>query len=160
MLSVSNVVLVVFVQEWSKFENVIKFSFDLGVQHSATSKRNSSSLPVIKCLYCQCSSADLLKHFEEVKNHGFAKICPVCVKGYTNANSFRVHFDVYHKQLQKHKCQVCGKANQSKSHLVRHMKRHSEQTYFTCPICYEGFKHKSNLKEHIRRCTEKMKQQQ
>lgn len=118
MLSVSNVVLVVFVQEWSKFENVIKFSFDLGVQHSATSKRNSSSLPVIKCPYCQCSSADLLKHFEEVKNHGFAKICPVCVKGYTNANSFRVHFDVYHKQLQKHKCQVCGKANQSKAKAI------------------------------------------
>lgn len=136
-----------------------RFSFDLGKQQLEVSDEISSSSRVKRCPYCLYSSVDLEKHFKEVNNHGFARICPICVKGYSNVNSFQIHFDLYHRNTIMHQCQICGKANQSKSHLTRHMKRHSEHKYFTCPLCHEGFKHKSNLKDHIRRCSAKQKQQ-
>lgn len=136
-----------------------KFSLDLGLGQPIRLDGKPSFSTVGSCPYCQYSSQDLRKHFEEVNNHGFARICPVCMKGYINLHSFQRHWDMYHNQTMntKHKCEVCGKANQSKSHLVRHMKRHSELRYFTCPICSEGFKHKSNLKDHVARCSRRQK---
>lgn len=47
-------------------------------------------------------------------------------------------------------CTECGHAFIQRSHLMEHIKTHSEERPYKCHMCDRGFKQSSSLKSHIK----------
>ncbi|KAK3102106.1 hypothetical protein FSP39_008855 [Pinctada imbricata] len=103
------------------------------------------------CLQKCLSEADLKKHYDETKNHGFVEICIVCGKGFKSAQGHTQHLRIQHKldTAGLPTCAICGKCFPAQSNLIIHERSHSHIKMFPCPMCDRAYKHKRDLQQHM-----------
>lgn len=72
--------------------------------------------------------------------------CTFCKKRFTNSRDLDIHTR-FHTGDYPHKCEICGKKFNIKSHLNSHMEVHSDVVY-DCAQCDYTCKTKSSIRQH------------
>ena len=112
----------------------------------------------IICRYCFVrveGTNGLLQHLEEVKNHGFVKVCHVCCKGFKSLKGYKLHWKLQHSEgVDCPACNICGRKCPTLSNLRLHKRSHSNQRPYVCVRCNSSFKSKYHLQRHVanKRC--------
>lgn len=74
--------------------------------------------------------------------------CPVCLKSFSNTNSFRQH-KITHSEERSHTCSLCQRSFKRRNGLLQHLKGfHLQVKPYACPVC----KHSYALKCDMLRC--------
>ena len=92
---------------------------------------------------------NVLKYHRE-KEHGLrAKVCNLCGKKVT---ALKRHTYLVHTSEKNLQCDKCDYLTNDKSHLKRHMLRHSDAPNggraFVCELCHKAFYTNKELKKH------------
>ena len=80
-------------------------------------------------------------------NHKKKQACTRCGKEFLYVKRLSEHMEKEHLQETIYDCDQCGKEYQTKGHLRRHIKTHTD--IYMCPNCPEKFSKKIQLKSHV-----------
>ena len=61
----------------------------------------------------------------------------------------RMHEEQSPLVLQRHVCEICGKAFKVKSNLKEHIRSHSDARTFMCSFCGKALKNRQCLNRHL-----------
>lgn len=90
----------------------------------------------------------LLEHLVEVR-HG-ESICSICHYAATTSAAMDSHLQNHMKVTKKpYFCLQCDSRFPTRSALIQHLPKHSNETPFICNICTKGFKWKQALSAHM-----------
>lgn len=109
--------------------------------------RNHSPIDKQQCEICNREFQNRYTLKVHMKLHvGGEFECTFCRKRFTNARDLDIHTR-FHTGDYPHKCEVCGKKFNIKSHLNSHMEVHSDAVY-DCPHCDYTCKTKASIRQH------------
>ncbi|TRY68901.1 hypothetical protein TCAL_06834 [Tigriopus californicus] len=90
----------------------------------------------------------LLEHLVEVR-HG-ESICSICHYAATTSAAMDSHLQNHMKVTKKpYFCLQCESRFPTRSALIQHLPKHSNETPFICNVCTKGFKWKQALSAHM-----------
>ena len=95
-----------------------------------------------------------LKRVHKVGPQTYKYVCPECGKGTDDRMEFGIHLD-RHENLKRYRCNVCGQAFYSQSHLTSHLKNScvssvNTSSSFECSVCGQHYTTEDRYREHFR----------
>ncbi|XP_072029978.1 uncharacterized protein [Amphiura filiformis] len=107
----------------------------------------------LHCQYCGKKFKNPRNHRHHIKvHHGTDQAfkCHRCDDKFETAEELATHVEEKcNPEGQNTVCTICNKAFPTNSHLVRHMRIHTNERPFVCSICDKGFTQNSHLKNHV-----------
>ncbi|XP_058168454.1 zinc finger protein 813-like [Anopheles ziemanni] len=104
----------------------------------------------VKCPQCSmifATSSIVKQHLKQVHTEERSHICNVCGMAYKHLKSLRIHL----RNHQKRVCPDCGNCFDSVYAMLKHRKRHIEESLpFKCSFCYRAFERECDLEAHGR----------
>ncbi|CAK1550193.1 unnamed protein product [Leptosia nina] len=108
----------------------------------------------IKCFFCPESFTNYTlrkKHHGLIHNLDVPRIsCPICHKSFQILSKMRVHLKEVHLREKNYACTVCGHKFFSRTHVQKHMIKHSGERVHECSICKKTYMRKQTLRDHMR----------
>lgn len=153
------------VGKFSFFKNYVFFSYDESYEEDLSLQKDVDPFHFLKIHYNEqpldtviYQNAPSLTRAGNPKNH----TCHICLKEYVDSKSIRRHLLRIHDILPPegsvlYQCPECLMKFSDKSHLDRHMLKHTGIKQFACPKCNRPFGRKEHLTRHLAsvRCEEK-----
>lgn len=96
----------------------------------------------------------ILKNHEKIHLPDEEKLkypCTFCEKKFINSHCLKVHVARIHEKVSYFFCEICGKGCTTKSDLLWHMDKHTQERNYSCDICGLKFKSTNSLRNHKRR---------
>ncbi|XP_047518360.1 zinc finger protein 600-like isoform X6 [Pieris napi] len=134
--------------------NLCSETFDSLTQRNNHERKVHNKDKSIKCFYCAETFQNYTlrkKHHNFVHNIEGPDIkCPVCQKSFQILSKMRVHLKEVHLREKNFACTVCGQKFFSRTHVQKHMIKHSGERVHECSICKKAYARKQTLKDHMR----------
>lgn len=96
----------------------------------------------------------ILKNHEKIHLPDEEKLkypCKFCEKKFINSHCLKVHVARIHEKISYFFCEICGKGCTTKSDLLWHMDKHTQERNYSCDLCGLKFKSTNSLRNHKRR---------
>ncbi|XP_070490842.1 gastrula zinc finger protein XlCGF26.1-like [Chironomus tepperi] len=119
-------------------------------------KKHGENAEKFICSQCGRSFKEkqILKNHERVHLPDEQKLkypCSYCDKKFVNNHCLKIHIARIHERVAFFFCEICGKGCTTKSDLLWHMDKHTQERNFSCEICSLKFKSSNSLRIHKRR---------
>lgn len=98
------------------------------------------------CRFCKKHFSNIKEHHETVHQKKNFR-CEICGKAYESRSGLLRHIQCIHKKI-KHKCKICGKEYSTKHNLKVHFQAEHEGKRFKCEKCGKTFKYSRSLRLH------------
>ncbi|VVD04902.1 unnamed protein product [Leptidea sinapis] len=139
----------------SKFRcNFCSDTFESLSQRSKHEATIHSSDKSIKCFYCaeKFQNYALRKRHHIAIHHIEAPVikCTVCAKTFNIDSKMRVHMKEVHLREKNYSCTICEQKFFSRTHVQKHMIKHSGDRIHECGVCKKAYARKQTLRDHMR----------
>lgn len=108
----------------------------------------------LKCFHCHETFSNYTQrkmHHKIAHNVQVSEyICPVCNKVFQIMSKMRIHVKEVHVREKNFSCSICDQKFFSKTHVQKHMIKHSGERIHECEICKKSYARKQTLKDHMR----------
>ncbi|XP_067010895.2 zinc finger protein 93 [Anabrus simplex] len=101
-----------------------------------------------ECHHRFVTHCQLKRHIEAVHKQVKKHRCEICDKEFLYNSNFRAHM-LMHKGQKNMKCNFCDKSFITSNGLLRHRRLHTGEKPFKCNICDKAFADCSNRKRHM-----------
>jgi len=75
--------------------------------------------------------------------------CLLCDKSFSRSSGLRSHKLYVHRNRRRHECWYCGNMFKTVSHLMRHVRKHTDAKPYSCKHCSASFTGPNQLKTHL-----------
>lgn len=119
-------------------------------------KKHGANAIKFICSVCGRSFKEkqILKNHEKIHLPDEEKLkypCKFCHKKFINSHCLKVHVARIHEKVSYFFCEICGKGCTTKSDLLWHMDKHTQERNHPCDVCGLKFKSTNSLRNHKRR---------
>jgi Zinc-finger double-stranded RNA-binding/Zinc finger, C2H2 type len=142
--------------EYKCTECKLSYKTQLAYQKHIEKKHGKYEVNKFVCTTCGRNFKDkqVLKNHEKTHLPDDQKLrfpCLQCDKKFINNHCRKIHIARVHEKISFFFCEHCGKGCTTKSDLLWHMDKHTQERNFECKICYLKFKSTNSLRIHQRR---------
>ncbi|CAG4958659.1 unnamed protein product [Colias eurytheme] len=134
--------------------NICSETFDSLTQKNNHETKAHNKDKTVKCFFCPKTFQNYTlrkKHHNTEHNMDIPAInCPVCGKNFAILSKMRVHLKEVHLREKNFGCSMCDQKFFSRTHVQRHMVKHSGERIHECSICKKAYARKQTLRDHMR----------